>query len=115
MTTSLLVDNKPYSIYTDNETIVVAWSTYAGKTVKGIAKCDPRDVFDLEKGISIATARCNYKIAKKKRARAYKKYTNAREDFDNATNSLFDAQEYFQDSEYGLDEAHDKLILALTY
>ena len=35
-----------YTYYTNNKDIVVALSTYAGKNVRGIAKCDPRDEFD---------------------------------------------------------------------
>lgn len=53
-----------YKYQTDNKTIVVAISTYAGKTVRGIAKCDPEDAFDLEKGKELAALRCAKKIEK---------------------------------------------------
>ena len=29
---------------------VIAVSTFAGRTVRGVAKCNPKDNFDLEKG-----------------------------------------------------------------
>lgn len=47
-----------YKIFTNSANDVIAVSTYAGKTVKGIAKCDPRDTFDIDKGVEIAEARC---------------------------------------------------------
>lgn len=50
--------------------VVVAVSHFAGRTVKGYAKCDPSDTFDLEKGKALAAARCNYKVLTKKAARA---------------------------------------------
>ena len=45
---------------------VVAISTYAGKTVKGYAKCHPDDTWDWEKGKALAIARCAEKIAAKR-------------------------------------------------
>ena len=40
-----------YNFYTDGKTKVVAVSTYAGKVVRGVAKCDVNDTFSLENGI----------------------------------------------------------------
>ena len=59
----------------DNE--VIAISTYAGKTVRGIAKLHPQDTFNLENGKKLAAARCNEKIAAKRFARAVKKIKEA--------------------------------------
>lgn len=56
---------------------VVAVSTYAGRTVRGVAKCDPRDNFSLENGKKLAAARCNLKVAEKRKARAMRKYNEA--------------------------------------
>ena len=66
-----------YKYYTNNKDVVVAVSTYAGKTVRGVAKLDPRDTFDLEKGKALASARCNEKIALKRAERARQKYNKA--------------------------------------
>ena len=55
-------------------TKVIALSTYAGRTVRGIAKCHPNDNFDEEYGKKLAAARCNAKIAEKRYARAHNKY-----------------------------------------
>ena len=54
-----------YVCYTqkDGIKVIIAMSTYAGKTVKGMAKCHPSDTYDEEKGKKLAAARCNLKIA----------------------------------------------------
>ena len=44
--------------------MIVAISSFAGKTVKGIAKCDPNDAYVKELGELIAKARCDIKVAK---------------------------------------------------
>ena len=68
--------------------VVIAVSTYAGKTVKGRAKCDPRDGFDLEKGKELAAARCAEKVAKKRAKRAEQKLNEA-------ARKLLEAQSHF--------------------
>ena len=63
-----------YRVFVDqNQRKVIAVSTYAGKNVKGYAKADPRDTFDIEKGTELAIARCNAKIAEKRAKRATSK------------------------------------------
>ena len=49
---------------------IIAMSTFAGKTVKGVATCHPGDVFDEQKGMEIAAGRCAEKIAAKRIKRA---------------------------------------------
>ena len=61
-----------YKFFTTPDNKVIAVSTYAGKTVKGVAKTDPRDKFDETFGKELAAARCAAKVAKKRRARAAK-------------------------------------------
>lgn len=56
---------------------VVAVSTYAGRKIRGVAKCDPRDEFSIENGKKLAAARCNVKIAEKRAKRAEKKRAEA--------------------------------------
>lgn len=56
---------------------VIAISTYAGRTVKGVAKCHPNDTFDVEFGKKLAAARCNEKISYKRLTRAVNKYWEA--------------------------------------
>lgn len=50
--------------------IVIALSTYAGKVVKGVAKCTSSDPFDLEVGKKLAAARCDFKVCQKRKKRA---------------------------------------------
>ena len=49
---------------------VVAFSTFAGKVVTGVAHCAPDDNFDVEIGKKLAAARCSVKIAEKRMKRA---------------------------------------------
>lgn len=88
---------------------VIAVSTYAGKTVKGIAKCDPRDEFDLETGKKLAAARCNAKIAAKRKARANKKLIEARMRLTEAQKYYDKMNEYVKDSANELTEAQVNL------
>lgn len=64
---------------TGNKVIIV--SHYAGKPVRGIAKCNPKDEFDFTKGKKLAKARCDKKIAMKRFLRAKGKYTEATKAF----------------------------------
>ena len=57
--------------------MVVAITTYAGKSVKAYAKCHSDDTFDVEFGENLAKARCDVKVSKKRAARAKKKYAEA--------------------------------------
>jgi hypothetical protein len=63
-------DVKVYD-YIDKDTgvhVVKATTTYNGKTVSTIAKCDPEDTFDFELGMKIALMRLDRKIARKRAA-----------------------------------------------
>lgn len=61
--------------YNDNQ--VIAVSTFAGKIVKGIAKCNPNDTFSLETGKRLAALRCNQKITAKRLKTAAMRYVEA--------------------------------------
>lgn len=79
-----------YAHYTNAEgqNVISARSTYAGKTVKGYAKCDPRDEFDVVKGEKLAAARCNERISRKRLANAHRR-------LDAAAKALADAQAHY--------------------
>lgn len=53
--------------------IIIALSTYAGKVVKGVAKCQPGDDYDFETGKKLAAARCDLKVCLKRKDRAFNK------------------------------------------
>jgi hypothetical protein len=85
--------------YHDDDSIeIIAVSTYAGKRVKGRAKCDPSDNFDFEKGKELAAARCNAKIARKRRQRAAKKVKEAERLLNEAEAHYKKMTEYYGDA-----------------
>jgi hypothetical protein len=77
---------------------VIAVSTFAGRTVRGVAKCNPKDNFDLEKGKMLAALRCNEKVAKRRFARAQKKCADAADDYFKADRVYENAILYEEDS-----------------
>lgn len=57
--------------YVDKNTginVVKAITQYSNETIVATAKCSPEDVFDLERGKTIALKRLDLKIAKKRKA-----------------------------------------------
>jgi hypothetical protein len=58
-----------YKIDEEHKT-VVALSSFAGRTVVGVAKCSPEDTFDVDAGKKLAAARCALKVAEKRMKRA---------------------------------------------
>ena len=45
---------------------IIAIGQYCGQTIKGHARCNPEDTFDIEIGEGLAARRCNLKIAEKR-------------------------------------------------
>lgn len=88
---------------------VIALSTYAGKTVRGVAKCHPNDTFDVEFGRKFAAARCNAKVAAKRAANAQKKYWVAHDEYLKVNRAFEKACKYYTDAVAQLQEAEDYL------
>ena len=88
---------------------VVAVSTYAGRVVRGVAKCAPGDTFDIEKGKDLAIARCAAKIAKKRLNRAHKKYDESIVAFEEAKAHRGDMLRYVTDSSLALKVAETEV------
>ena len=88
---------------------VAAASTYAGRTVKGYAKCRPEDNFDVEKGKKLAAARCNLKVAEKRLNHASDKYMKASRAADEAIRYFEKMKKYYIDSVDQVDEAAAEL------
>ena len=100
-----------YRIYTANrDKTVIAVSSFAGRTVKGIAKCDPKDAPDLEKGIKLAILRCDEKIANKKVNRGIMKVKAAKTELEAANKKFSHMQEYLNDSQNKLLKASKELF-----
>lgn len=73
--------NFVYSIY---ENKVVCVTKYAGKAIRGIAKCDERfDEFKSEVGRDLSKARCNVKLRKKMVERSQMKVKNIEKELAN--------------------------------
>lgn len=103
--------NRYHFYVTKNQ--VIAVSTYGGKIVRGIAKCDPRDTSDIEKGKKIAAARCNLKVAQKRYSRASNKFAEAVVRQNDAADYLDRMTDYINDSQINLDKAYSELDEAL--
>lgn len=57
-------------VINEEKRTVVALSTFAGRVVRGVARCAPTDEWDVEVGKQWAAARCSAKIAHKRLERA---------------------------------------------
>ena len=88
-----------YKIFKSKDNKVIAVSTYAGKTVKGVSKCDPRDSFDQTFGEDLAIARCSHKIAKKRAIRAKAEQMKAVKAVDVAMRKMQKMNKYVMDAE----------------
>lgn len=77
---------------------VIAVSTYAGKTVRGVAICADSDTFDLEKGKQLAAARCNAKVAAKRLANAEAYYNELAQMLSEINNEFNSVCTYYKDS-----------------
>lgn len=87
-----------YKYYVDSKNAIHAVSSYAGRAVRGVAKCDPKDDFNLEKGKELAAARCQAKVSTLRLKRATKKLAEAERMLEMAQ-KYYDAMiVYFNDS-----------------
>ena len=93
---------------------IIALSTFAGKPVRGVAKCDPEDNFDLEAGKELAKARCSQKIAEKRYKRATKKFDEACAAMNAAEKYYNKMYEYYSDSAVKLGEARVHTVSVLN-
>lgn len=89
--------------------IVIAITTYAGKTVKGYAKCHVDDTFDPAFGEQLAMARCNKKVAKRRAARANKKFKEAMDTLARAQAYANKMAAYMSDSNKAVVDADEEL------
>ena len=87
----------------------VAVSSYAGRKIKGYAKCRPEDTFDEEKGKALAQARCELKIAEKRNKKASKQYLEAVATLEQAAKKLADMKQYYMDTVDQIDAAIEKI------
>lgn len=89
----------------DGNPKVIAISTYAGKTVRGVAVCHPNDSYDEELGKRIAATRCAKKIAEKRYNRAVSKKHDAFELLKRAVDYNHEMETYVSDAKNELNDA----------
>lgn len=89
---------------------VIAISTYAGRTVKGVAKCHPNDEFDVEFGKKLAAARCNEKISYKRLTRALNKYKETIDESLALDKKIVQTRDYVLDASAAHEEAQRVLM-----
>ena len=94
-------DGSPYK--------VIAESTYAGRLVQGVAKCDPNDNFSFENGVKLSAARCNVKVATKRLARAKRRHNEAIQAYETAKRFLQRMCSYLDDAYFDLEKAKKEL------
>lgn len=83
-------------IVTPNKVIVL--TKYAGRPVRGIAKCSPNDDFNEDVGRELAQLRCDVKVAKLRMKRAQKKLAEAAEAWRRADEHIADMEDYYYNS-----------------
>ena len=82
---------------------------YAGKTVKGVAKRNPEDEFDLEAGKKLSRARCEYKLRKKQLKNKIKRCELAEAELILAQKHAHNAKLYKVEAEANLEAAKKAL------
>ena len=93
-------------IYNIAENKVVCVSRFAGKAVRGIAKCDTScDKFNVESGKELSQARCDVKVAEKRVKRANQKVAEAFKAYEQAKKYLDKMHEYSNDANAELNSA----------
>lgn len=103
--------------YYQSDNKIIAISSYAGKTVKGYAKCAPEDTFDTKKGKELAAARCNAKVADKRLKNATSKYHEAVAAYHKTLEHMNAMASYLEDSAAKKNEADNYVdtVLASFY
>ena len=99
--------------YVYHKNMVIAISSFAGKAVKGVAKCNPEDGYVKELGELIAKARCDIKVAKRRTKHAEKKLIEAKKELAKARARVAKMESYVTDSytmEMDAKNAYDKLM-----
>lgn len=86
---------------------VIALSTFAGQTVKGVAKCHPHDIenYNLADGMELAAARCGVNVAEKRFQRAIDKMADALDVLNKAETYYRKMRDYMMNSHAELEEA----------
>ena len=101
--------NKYKYIVNRDKKMVVAVSSYCGRSVYGRAFCAENDQFDAEIGKLLAAARCDHKICQKRAYRAFDKYKKALEAQKKANEFVQKMSEYYSQSCAEYEDAKNRL------
>ena len=100
-----------YHFYHNVETgVVVCTRLYKGQIIRGTAKCDPKDRFDIETGKKLAYLRCKHKLLHKKLKRAKTVHAEAIRECAKTQNAYRAAEEFMHDVVMQLDTLDNELI-----
>lgn len=89
-------------------------SRFAGKNVRGIAKWDGLESYDVHFGRTLAQARCDVKVAAKRRALAQKRFEEARRQYEAAYAYCDKMGKYLKDSIEAESAANDLVTHLLS-
>ncbi|MBR1453563.1 MAG: hypothetical protein IJ593_02805 [Lachnospiraceae bacterium] len=103
---------RKYKFSFDGNT-VTAQSTYAGEIVTAKAKCHEHDEFSHEKGMEIAAARCNAKVAKRRLAASNRALKEAKELIEEINFYHQRMAQFNNDAQTAYEEAMDRLEAVL--
>ena len=95
--------------YNISDKKVYCMTYYAGKTIKGIAKCDPEDTFNEQSGKDLSKARCDVKLTKKKLDRCNKRVLLAAAELEAAQKRYNNALKYQDEALVTYMNARDSL------
>ena len=84
---------------------IVAVTSYQGKTIRAVAKCNPDDEYSYDFGKDLATARANLKVATKRNKRACDKMNEAAAALRKAQDHYKDMCDYFDSSITEMEDA----------
>lgn len=92
---------------------IICVSTFAGKKVRGVAICSPKDNFNEATGKNIARARCDVKVAEKRIKLAHQLANEAFDNMTKATDRLNKMEEYYSDAIERYEDAQNALTTML--
>ena len=100
---------KYHFYYNAENNSVICTTSYKNQTIRGVAKCDPEDNFNMKDGKKLSYLRCRKKHAKKKRNRAHKAYRDAIVALSTAQENLNNMRGFFEDAEMQLQNVTEEL------
>lgn len=99
-----------YRFYQASNNKVICTSTFAGKTVRGVAVCSANDSFNEDVGQELARARCDLKISEKRLKRSNERLAEAYKYLEEAQEYVAKMESYVDDSATSYHECRERLM-----